>query len=392
MLEDIRHRLRMAGYEVRLGLADTIGAAWGAARFLAKARALIQPGETRAALANAPVAALRLEEKTETALRGLGLRRIGELLALPREALARRFRAAGPGHCAGEALLARLDQLSGARDEPLTPRHAAPDRRVRIAPTEPLIDPEGITRAFDGLLDDLLTSLGKDDLGALHLALTAYRGDGWVIRKQAAFARPNRDPDHIRRLFSDRIPEIDPGHGIDMLSLSAERTGPLKPVQRKLEDGGDAACDDLAKLVDRLGNRLGAQAVSRLQPVESHRPERAERRAAAVERSAWPMAPDEVRRRPAMILERPETVDVVAEIPEGPPLSFRWRRVLHRVARARGPERICPEWWRGQGDRTRDYYEVEDAQGRRFWLFRDGQYDDPMDLGAPVWRMHGIFT
>ena len=93
--------------------------------------------------------------------------------------------------------------------------------------------------------------------------------------------------------------------------------------------------------------------------------------------------------RPLRLLRMPEPVDVVAEVPEGPPRIFRWRRIAHRVVRTEGPERIAPEWWRGNKQQTRDYYRVEDGEGRRFWLFRDGLYF--RDNEAPRWFMHGVF-
>ena len=93
--------------------------------------------------------------------------------------------------------------------------------------------------------------------------------------------------------------------------------------------------------------------------------------------------------RPIRLLERPEPVEASAEVPEGPPLSFRWRRALYRVARAEGPERIAPEWWRKNPSApTRDYFRVEDTDGRRYWLFREGLYGEEI---APRWFLHGIF-
>ena len=100
------------------------------------------------------------------------------------------------------------------------------------------------------------------------------------------------------------------------------------------------------------------------------------------------MPPD----RPLRLFARPEPVEVMAEVPEGPPLRFRWRRAMHEVARAEGPERIAPEWWRAEdiGRATRDYFRVEDAEGRRYWLFREGLYG--RETASPVWYVHGLFA
>jgi protein ImuB len=92
--------------------------------------------------------------------------------------------------------------------------------------------------------------------------------------------------------------------------------------------------------------------------------------------------------RPLRLFARPEPVEVIAEVPEGAPLRFRWRRVMVEVARAEGPERIAPEWWRGEDHATRDYFRVEDGEGRRYWLFRQGLY---RETEHPVWYVHGLF-
>ena len=152
----------------------------------------------------------------------------------------------------------------------------------------------------------------------------------------------------------------------------------------RLEDRRAGIDESLARLIDRLANRLGALA-------ESHLPERAQIRTAP---ATPPERPERVPlpRRPLTLFDRPEAIEVVAEVSEGPPLTFRWRRVMRRVARAGGPERICPEWWTDFSgtERLRDYYEVEDDRGRRYWLYRKGRYGEPGR--APVWRVHGLFA
>ena len=100
--------------------------------------------------------------------------------------------------------------------------------------------------------------------------------------------------------------------------------------------------------------------------------------------------------RPFRLFDRPEPVEVMAEVPDGPPLLFTWRRARHRVMRAAGPERIEPEWWACAGERdeaVRDYYRIKDADGRRSWLYRAGLYGEAGDgnEGAPRWYMHGLY-
>jgi protein ImuB len=101
--------------------------------------------------------------------------------------------------------------------------------------------------------------------------------------------------------------------------------------------------------------------------------------------------------RPLRLLPRPESIETVASVPDGPPLRFRWRSALHEVAAAEGPERIEGVWWSEEGGASkknlaRDYFHVEDGDGRRFWIFRAGLYRD-MALGAPAptWFLHGLF-
>ena len=113
--------------------------------------------------------------------------------------------------------------------------------------------------------------------------------------------------------------------------------------------------------------------------------------------SAWsPQEQGEAPLRPLRLLDPPERVEALAEIPDGPPVRFRWRRVLHAVRKAEGPERIAPEWWRVRDDGshaaalTRDYFRIEDEAGRRFWLYREGLFG--RETAAPRWYLHGLFA
>ncbi|MEE8371660.1 MAG: DNA polymerase Y family protein, partial [Sphingomonadales bacterium] len=138
------------------------------------------------------------------------------------------------------------------------------------------------------------------------------------------------------------------------------------------------------------------QRVGQLQPHQSHIPERACRRISGLGgRASWDQAGGFPGRRPFRLFSRPEIINVMAEIPDGPPLSFRWRRMLVRVTRAEGPERITPEWWQGEGSfdgSVRDYYHLEDSEGCRFWVYRDGFFGEPGPGHGPRWYMHGLFA
>ena len=210
-------------------------------------------------------------------------------------------------------------------------------------------------------------------------------------------ARPARDPAHFERLFRDRLAGLDPGHGIDLLELAAGETAAMETAPRPLSRemaGGAVEMGDLAALADRIGARLGRGAVTVAAPRPSHLPERAEREARFDGALAdWSAPGPGAGPRPPRMLERPEPVEVIAQVPDGPPVRFTWRRVTRQVVRAEGPERIAPEWWdlSERLPRARDYYRVEDAAGRRYWLYREGLYGDGRG-GAPRWFLHGLFA
>jgi protein ImuB len=402
---DLAARLDRRQIAGRIAIADTLGAAWAIARFAGgKSPIILPPGEIRAALAPLPVEALRLDPATAQGLRRVGLKRVGDLAAMPRDALASRF---------GEMVARRLDQAQGDLPEPLSPLGEAPTRRVRLSFAEPIADPADLLRATERLVEDLVPRLAQEGTGARRLDLGFYRVDGRVERIRLGTARPSRDPRHLTALFKERLDTIDPGLGIEDVILAAFAVEPLPPEQIELAGAPGERTGDIASLLDRLGNRLGLAAVSRLEPRASHIPERASVRVpisvapakAGAQRQPAPLpgsgsldprlrGDDEIRPpRPIRLFEPPEPVEAFWLLPDDPPFRFAWRRRRHRVTRADGPERIADEWWQPEGsgdvDAIRDYYRVEDEEGRRFWLFRAGLHggDQP-----PRWFVHGVFS
>ena len=391
LMDEIATRVTGLGVEARLGLADTPGAAWALARFGAAEARIAVPGEARAAIAGLPVEGLRIAAEDAHLLRRLGLTTIDAVEGLPRASLARRF----PCRERGSAVLARLDRALGRQAEPIVPMAPPPACLERLALPEPLIDRAGLDAALARLMPGLAASLERDGLGVRRLALWCYRVDGGVVRRAVATARATRDGDHLLRLFRETLETVDPGFGIDLAALHAERVEPLAPTQLSLA-GDKRRRGDVDLLVDRLLAKLGEGAVCRLEPVARHRPEQAERAVTpGREPVPWREAPPDASeappdapeapatpqrpQRPFRLFDRPEPVEVMAEVPDGPPLLFIWRRVRRRVVRAAGPERIEPEWWAGAGGRdeaVRDYYRIEDADGRRYWLYRAGLYGD----------------
>ena len=143
----------------------------------------------------------------------------------------------------------------------------------------------------------------------------------------------------------------------------------------------------LADLIDRLSARLGPSRVTRQRLVDAHLPEQSVVARPATAGPALALG-DATAARPLRLFERPEPIEALAEVPDGPPLRFRWRRVLREVAAIEGPERIAAPWWRGPAAPTRDYFRAEDAEGRRYWLFREGLY---AQTARPKWFLHGVF-
>ncbi len=433
LIADLRRRLVRFGLTARPGLADGLGAASALARYTATGHAphttrIAPPGGARAALAPLPVEALRLEAETVRLLTRLGLKRIGQLIDLPRPALQRRF----ASRQAAAAVLLRLDQALGIKSEPLRPLSPPPEHVARAAYSEPLIASAGLEAALARLIEELAASLARTGRGARRLALTLHRSDGTRAVIRAGLSRPSRSAPHLFGLLNAKLETIDAGYGIDLMVLNAYDSGPLLPAQKPLarllpdlaqnsQTAGRA--ETIAPLIDRLSGRLGAGAVMRLEPRASHLPERAEALVAALSSQPShlaacllphlsPGAPGPAVRassnaiRPPLLLACPEPIEVVAEVPEGPPRRLRWRRSLTRILRAEGPERIAAEWWHEIGARTsaaRDYYVIEDDTGARFWVFREGSHGGtPGELSAderneapsrpPAWYLHGIFA
>jgi protein ImuB len=413
MLGAVSGALDRAGVAHRLAIAATPGAAWALARTGRERLSLIE-GPTGPGIADLPVSGLRLSDETLALLRRFGITRIGQLAELDRRALARRFRSRETA----ERVVTRLDQALGAREEPLAPLSPAAEYTARLPCPEPILHLDGLRAGLARLMADLARDLETAGTGGRRFAFRAFRGDGTVAELAVATARPVRDAEHVLHLFRDRIEALDPGFGVDFLALEATETAAMAdtpaPLSPDLGGGGiDTAA--LAALADRLAARLGREAVLVAEPGTRHGPEESARLApfagalpdwAATAPRNWkgtdaapddPAAPAEAARlpdRPPRLLDPPEPLDVLAGIPEGPPMRFLWRRVMRRVKRADGPERIGPDWWRAAAGadrppRTRDYYRVEDADGRRYWLFREGLYGDGRG-GMPGWYLHGL--
>ena len=377
-LKDLVTRLRGYGYDVRMAIAGTIGTAWAVARF-GKTTPLIDCGAEREALSHLPPAALRLEPDTVQRLHKLGLRTIGSFMDMPRSALRRRF---------GVDMVGRLEQALGRKEEYLQPLRPIPPYTERLPCLDPIRTATGIEIAIQRLLDVLCKRLAGEGKGLRQATLHGYRVDGKTEQVTIRTSSPSAHAAHLFRLFALKIPHIEPALGIELFILEATRVEEADPVQNALW-GGVPGPDDtvLAELLDKLAGKTGIRQVNRYLPDEHHWPERSYRRASSIgENPTTHWRTD--RPRPTRLLAKPEPIEVTAPVPDYPPMVFRYRGEAHPIRKADGPERIEREWWIDPGT-LRDYYQVEDDQGRRYWLFRSGPYTE----GQPQrWFLHGFFA
>ncbi|MGC4026257.1 MAG: DNA polymerase Y family protein [Mesorhizobium sp.] len=412
MALEVERRFHAARMSLRYAYAGTPEAAQALARFHT-----VPVTDEHQAIRNVSIAALRLEKEAETALRRAGLKTLGDLASRPSAPLAARF---------GPKMMMMLDRLLGHADSRISPRRMLPALLFERRFAEPIARTEDVLAALDDLVREAADVLEKRCVGGRRFVGRLYRSDGNVREITVETGLPIRDPTVTARLFRERIDALadllDPGFGYDLVRLAIPMVEPIKPSQLGLE-GGQLNTEVTATLVDRLSTRLGRERIRRLVRRDTHIPERQTLALPAIDMvdpASWPSsAVNEPPLRPLHMFDPPEVVEVLAEVPDGPPQRFRWRRSVHEVKRFEGPERIAGEWWRVPVDRlpdpepsivrqsndeeenrvasrprrpllTRDYFRVEDAYGRRFWLFRRGLYERETD--SPTWYIHGLFA
>ncbi len=372
-------RLSAQGFAARAALAPTPGAAWALARYAT----LPLP-----ALSSLPIEALRLDDEAASLLRRLGFKTIGQIAAAPRSSFTAR---------AGERAMQRLDQALGRAREALCPRRPAPPVFALVRFLEPLFSVEAILEATATLCVDASEKLDLRGAGARRCGLHLFGVDGCDRVIEIGASRPERDVKTLMRLFREKLTStaenLNAEFGIEAARLDITALERIEGVNQALvaENETQVSAEKIAAIVDVLGARLGPRRVMAPMLRDAHAPERA---------GGWRAAPlppceggagegrESVPRRPLTLFSPAQTIDAIATVPDGPPIRFRWRRVLREVTRAEGPERICGDWLRS-GALTRDYYRVEDAQGRRYWLYREGLYGED---AAPRWFVHGLFA
>ncbi len=360
---------------------------------------IVRDGEECEAVRPLPISALGADAAVVTGLRRAGLKTIGDVADRARHEITARF---------GAAFTALLEQALGHRDAPISPRKPLPDYIVEKRFAEPVATEAVISATLSGLAGMLVAAMAQQGKGARRLEARFFRTDGAVRTIMVDTGQAVTRGEVIDRLFRERLEALsdplDPGFGFDLIRLTASRTEIVVQQQRDL-DANVHDNDELAALIDRIAARIGGKRVVVHLPQDTHIPERAvwaapaQYHLAAATQAAWPMrALGEPPLRPLRLFERPEQIKVIAQVPDGPPARFVWRRAAHAVVRAEGPERVAMEWWRSEGVMlTRDYFRIEDEEGLRFWLYRDGLYDREIAQaeGKPVqpnWFMHGLFA
>jgi protein ImuB len=387
--DQIVTRLHAQGFRACAAIAPTPGAAWALARYAAHSDAFLHAERLHAALSPLPIEALRLDEEAASLLRRLGLTKVAQLIGRPRSPFTAR---------AGERAMLRLDQALGRAPEALTPRRPPPPVFALRRFLEPLFSAEAILIAVERLCADAIERLEQRGAGARRAALHLFGVDGRDRVIEIGVSRPERDVRALLRLFREKLniaaENLNAEFGIEAARLDIVQLERIEDSPRTIVamETAAASAEKIDAIVDVLSARLGPQRVLRPRLADVHAPERAGGWRPALQNKKTNVklkSPhDGVMRRPLTVFARPQPVEALAAVPDGPPIRFRWRRVLRDVARAEGPERISGDWLGGAP--TRDYYRVEDKQGRRYWLYREGLYGESAE--APRWFVHGLFA
>ena len=375
MLSNMVKRIEGLGFSARTAIADTPGCAWAVARFAKSKQSYITvpPGKTQSALAPLPIAALRLSPVTIQALYEIGIKCIADLTNVPRAPLSARFE---------EAINTQLDAVLGKTKEPLSPILPKIPLIAQLDFAEPIGNREDIVEAISLILQDLCSKLEQSGHGARQLILTLYQSDKSSTCITVGTAQANRNPVHLANLFENHLEKIDPGFGIEKMTLTTPITDPMKAIQANFQDKKKVKEKTVA-LIDRLSNRLGADNVLQANHHKSYIPERVSNFVPISKENSFKINKKALENpRPLRLLRPAERIKIITKNIGGPPISFCWRRIVYHSHRYEGPERIAPEWWLSKLNMTRDYYRIENESGQRFWLYKEGE---------AKWFLHGIF-
>lgn len=378
LLKRFRQDSALRGLHFRMAIADTVGAAWAAARFGPDSVTLIPVGRQRQVLDELPPAALRLPPAVLANLAELGLGTIGRLAALPRSSLPSRF---------GPELALRLDQAFGDRPEPFAAERPPETVEASREFEFPLDDRWGLEQAIRQLLDRILERLQDGGRGTRQVAVRLSHEESDETRFDVRLVSASASRKRLETVFRTTWERIVIPEAVVGVRLQA--VDPVVLPTRKgmlFEDDRGGPSEAWESLLERLGSRLGEHGVVRMERVADHAPERAFRRvpvtrppshAPAQPERPWPAG----RFRPLILLSPPRPIRVLC-LADGPPSHVRCPQSATGISQAWGPERIETGWWRDDPVR-RDYYRVETDDGRRLWVYRE--------LGSGRWFLHGTF-
>lgn len=377
-LRDIITRFKNLGYTTRAAMADTIGAAWAATRYEHQTL-IIEAGQQLVALLPLTPAALRIEADIVERLYKLGLNEIGSFISMPRSVLRRRF---------GQILLQQLDYALGTKPELIEPLMPVEPYQERLPCLEPIVTAVGIEIALNKLLETLCNRLQQEGKGIRMAVFKGYRVDGKMESITIGTNRATNNTAHLFKLFEYKISGIEPALGIELFILEASKVQDVVALQETLWSvEGNLEDNKLAELLDRMQGKINDISIHRFLPAEHYWPERSIQPASTLtEQPATQWRTDKL--RPILLLKEPKLIKVSSPVPDYPPILFTYNNTVHKIVKADGPERIEREWWL-DGGLARDYYNVEDEEGRRYWLFRLGNYDGEQQ---PTWFIHGFFA
>jgi len=303
-------------------------------------------------LGHLPVEALPLPVSVVTALQRMGVRRAGEVFALPRAGLARRF---------GNSILVLLDQLLGDRVDPRAAWQAPVEFERHVAWDFAAPTAESLMFPMRRLLGDLAAHVGMLGVRATTWTLVLAHEDAQPTVLEIGSAIGAADADALLLLTHERLLRTTWAGPVRGISLRLVSTRAAPAASRTLFPGPQEAAERADALIERLRARLGDGAVHGMSAVADPRPERAQRRGGAgATRAVVARTP----RRPVWLLAVPRP----------------WHAGADQLLV--GPERIEGGWWDGP-DARRDYFRAVGAAGETVWVYQDLRTGD--------WYLHGLF-
>jgi protein ImuB len=356
LLDKIRQGLKGLGYGARLASAPTALAALSLAR-CNREQHVDAAHRLAAALAPLPVSVLDWEQPLIDRLEGMGVRRLGELLRLPRDGLARRF---------GQHSLLYLDRMLGRCPHPQVPYQLPRtfDRQLPL-PAE-VTRAQALLFALQRLLLELCGWLAGQGAGVLRIDIRLQHREQQVTRFSLGMQQPGRDAGQLLALLRHRLEHLALPAPVTGVELCADETLRLDARSQDLFDQHKTG---RINLLDHLRARLGERAVTGISAVAEHRPE-----------YAWcysdpgdSKAHSNGRQRPLWLLPVPR------------PLALRNGRpqLQGELRLEAGRERIESGWWDGR-DVARDYFIATNPAGSRYWIYREL-------TGQRRWYLQGVF-